>query len=112
MLRRYDYKGNRGVWDNFAIETFADRQTIRKVIATKEYQDENVALSAAAEFRDFMETKHGVSLTRNPLAKNVWLQIFEQERNTVLLAQKVEKDGRKYVLSYSMSGFPKKDDEE
>ena len=109
MLRRYDYKGNRGLWDRFAIETFADRQTVRKVIATKEYQDEDGALSDAAEFREIMETKHGVSLNRNPLAKNVWVQIFEQERNTVVLAQKVEKDGCKYVLSYSMSVFPKKE---
>ena len=112
MLRRYDYKGNRGLWDNFIIETFADRQTIRKVIATKEYQDEDAALSDAAEFRDFMETKHGVSLSRNPLAKNVWVRIFEQEKNTVVLAQKVEKDGGKCVLSYSMSIFQKKNDGE
>ena len=114
MLRyRYDYPGNRGIWDGFSfdIRNQDDNHKVLRVEVFKSYENEQSALSGAQDFCDYILAKYGVSLVKNPLAQNgqVWLQMFEQQHDTVLMSVRVyEKDG-KYQLAYSLLGLPRKD---
>lgn len=107
----YDYQGNRGIWDAFSFQTVGDnKQKINRVEASKSYSDESSALSDAHDFLELMRKRYGVPMAKNPLAKNgnVWIQIFEQPHDSVLMAVKVVEKAGKYLMTYSMLELPPK----
>ncbi len=108
LLYRYDYRGNRGIWDMFTFQTEGEDSPVFCVEAVKSYDNEAMALSGAQSLLVLLKNRYGVSMTKNQMATKVhaWFQILKQPHNTVLATVKVAGKEGTYLLSYSMMALP------